>query len=307
MDLSIVMVTWNSRECVGACLDSVGEAVGKLATEVIVVDNLSSDSTVAFIRENHPQVKLIENRENLGFGRGALAGLEASGGEFVAILNPDVSLPPGSLRRLVALLQDRPAAGWTGPKVVLRSGRIQSGPWKLGTAFEPLSSFPGVFRLLAALGGNKHDRPRRCEKLDGACMVFRAEMLKAAGGIPTSTFMYGEEQLLGARFRRLGYEVWYDPDVVIFHDLGSSSRQKWTADNTRLARQKGHSAAMRETLGPARFLLYNWLLLMSLVLKAGGGLAGHGLPPSLTRRMIKLCLADFRPREKPAAEEHLSA
>jgi N-acetylglucosaminyl-diphospho-decaprenol L-rhamnosyltransferase len=300
VDLSVVMVTWNSRECVGACLDSIGEAVGELATEVIVVDNLSSDSTVAFIRENHPQVKLIENRENVGFGRGAQMGVGASGGEFVAILNPDVSLPPGSLRRLVALLQDRPAACWTGPKVVLSSGRIQSGPFKLGTAFEPLRSFPGVFRLLASLGGNKHDRPRWCEKLDGACMVFRAEMLRTAGGIPTSTFMYGEEQLLGARFLRLGYEVWYDPNVVIFHDLGSSSRQKWTSDDTRLARQAGHTAAMRETLGPARFLLYNLLLLLSLVLKAGGGLAGHGPRPSLTGRMIKLCLSDFRPRGKPS-------
>ena len=90
-------------------------------------------------------------------------------------------------------------------------------------------------------------------------------LTQAAGVQPTSTFMYGEEQLLGARFRQLRYEVWYDPsDVAIFHDLGSSSRQKWTSDDTRLARQAGHTAAMRETLGPARLFFYNLLLLLSL-------------------------------------------
>ena len=95
VDLSIVIVTWNSWECVGTCLDSIGEAMGELATEIIVVDNLSSDSTVAFIREGHPQVKLIQNRGTTGFGRGAQTGVEASGGEFVAILIQTSCCRPG--------------------------------------------------------------------------------------------------------------------------------------------------------------------------------------------------------------------
>jgi GT2 family glycosyltransferase len=304
MDLSVVIVNWNGRDYIAACLDSLAEAGGDLQTETIVVDNDSADQSVAFIRETYPQVTLIENEDNVGFGRGAQTGVERARGEFIAVVNPDVSLPPESLRRLVAVLREHPGAAWAGPRAVLGDGRTRSGPYKLGTVFEPLRGFPGVYRLLAQLGRNNHDRLRRCEKLDGACMVFRASMLREAGGVPTTTFMYGEEQILGARFRRLGYEAWYDPTIVVFHDLGSSSRQKWTSDSTRLARQAGHTAAMRESLGPVRFVFYDCLLLASLVLQACGGLVGHGPRPRLALRTISLCLSSFRPpRRGPAGEQ----
>ncbi len=296
MDLSVVIVNWNGRDYIAGCLDSIVEAVLGLETEIIVVDNHSADPSVAFIRESYPQVTLIENQENVGFGRGAQTGVEVARGEFVAVVNPDVVLPPGSLRRLVGLLQERPAAAWTGPQLRNARGQARSGPYMLGTVFQPLRTFPGVFRLLAYLGRHDHERLRRCERLDGACMVFRASMLREAGGVPTLTFMYGEEQILGARFRQLGYEVWYDPEIVVFHDLGSASRQRWTVDSTRLVRQAGHSAAMRETLGPVRFAFYNCLLLASLLLQACGGLVGHGPRPRLALGMIGLCLSDFRPR-----------
>ncbi len=293
IDLSVVIVNWNGREYIAGCLDSLPEATAGLQTETIVVDNHSSDASAAFIRESYPHIRLIENPDNVGFGRGAQTGVQAARGTFIAVVNPDVKLPPGSLRQLAALLEERPAAAWTGPKVVLPSGRIQSGPYKLATVFEPLNLLPGVYRMLAYLARSKHDRPRRCEKLDGACMVFRASMLREAGGIPTITFMYGEEQILGARFRRLGYEVWYDPFVSVFHDLGSASENKWTSDANILARQEGHTASMRATLGPLRFAMYNLLLLGGLMVKAVGGLVGHGPRPALASQMIVMCLGSF--------------
>ena len=308
MDLSVIIVNWNGRDYIAGVLDSLAEAVSGLETETIIVDNHSADSSVAFIREGYPQMAVIENPENVGFGRGAQTGVEAARGEFIAVVNPDVFLPPGCLQQLVAVLQERLAAAWTGPKVILFDGRIRSAPYKLDTVFEPLRSFPGVYRLLAHLGRNKHDRLRRCERLDGACMVFRASMLREAGGMPTTTFMYGEELILGSRFRRLGYEVWYDPLIVVSHDLGSASKQRWTTDTNRLARQVGHTAAMRETLGPVRFVFYNCLLLLSLLIRACGGLVGHGPRPGLALRSISLCLAGFRPQKQHVpVGEHVPA
>ena len=294
MDLSIIIVAWNCREYVGTCLSSLAAAAGGLDTETIVVDNLSSDSTVAFIRESYPGIRLIENDQNAGFGRGAQIGLEAARGEFVAVLNPDLWLPPDSLRGLVDVLGEHPRAAWTGPKVLLPGGGVHSGPYRLGTIFEPLRALPGMFRLHAYLSRNKHDRMRRCSKLDGACMVFRASMLREAGGMPTTTFVYGEEQILGTRFRRLGYEAWYDPLTTVHHDLGSASRQKWTSDATVLARQEGHTAAMRESLGPVGFVFYNTLLLLALLERAAGWLVGHGSPPALASQQIRMCLGAFR-------------
>ena len=293
--LSVIIVNWNGRDFIGGCLDSIAEAVLDLETEVIVVDNRSSDSSVAFVRERFPWVEVIENQANVGFGRGAQTGVEAARGEFVAVVNPDLVLGRGCLRDLVTWLQEHPRAAWSGPRAVQPDGVTHSGPLKLGTMFEPLRSIPGIAGLVASRAG-AHDRPQRCEKLIGACMVFRASMLKAIGGMPTCSFVYGEEQVLGSRFRERGYEVWYVPHCSVVHERGSCITQRWTPDERRVTAQVGHSAAMRETLGYPRYLVYNSFLLLSLPLRFVAGMGRGGPGHQVTLRLMRLSAASFGPR-----------
>jgi GT2 family glycosyltransferase len=292
MKFSVILVNWNGRDCIGGCLDSIPGAAAGLDVEVIVVDNLSEDSSVPYLQESYPAVKLIQNRENRGFGRGAQTGIDEAKGEFVAVVNPDVVLEPGALRHLVGFLEAHPAAAWAGPKVVQPDGTLQGGPLALDSMFEPLRLLPGLARLRPEVG--IPDSPQRCGQLRGSCMVFRSSMLADIGGMPACTFHYGEEQVLGARFRDKGYEVWFDPRCTVVHQMGHSAKQKWSHDDRKMAVRIGRTESMRQTLGRPQFVVHNLLLVICLLARLVAGWLGRGDSPRLVWRMIKVSFAALR-------------
>ncbi len=294
IELSIILVNWNGADCIGRCLASLPQAAGRLRYETMVVDNASEDGSVTLLRHDFPHVTVIENSENIGFGRAAQQALAMTRGEFVAVLNPDLILEPRSLAQLVDLLRSRPRAAWTGPRVVGPGGQARSGPMPLGGMLEPLRWFPLISRVPARLAARPRRRPCRCGKLQGACMVFRTSLLRQAGGMPTSTFLYGEEQLLGTRFRQLGYEIWYDPWATVTHEGRSSTRKRWTPEETGFVQHAEHSRAMRETLGPRRFLVYNTLYSLNALLTCAAALVGGRTPVPVGARHLLICLQDFK-------------
>jgi GT2 family glycosyltransferase len=277
MRLSVVIVNWNGRDWIGRCLASIPEAALDSDTEVIVVDNHSTDSSVSYIRETFPTVRVIESSENLGFGRGAQAGVESAEGAFVTVANADVVFGPGSIDRLARALEERPRAAWVGPRIVGPDGRVQSQALRLAGAFEPLRWIPRFAWLATPRSARRHDRPVRCERLYGACMVFRAAMLDEIGGMPTGSFLGGEEQRLAGRFREKGYEVWYEPSVTVFHELGTSRRARWPSDAGIVEMVAGANAAMGETLSYPRFVGYQCVLtFFSFLWLCKGSVRGSG-------------------------------
>jgi N-acetylglucosaminyl-diphospho-decaprenol L-rhamnosyltransferase len=301
--LSVLIVNWNGGDSILRCLDSVREAAVDLDTEIVVVDNGSTDSSVERIRANAPAARVIENHCNLGFGQAVQVGLAHAGMEYLAVVNPDVVLGPRSLRQLVALLELHPAAAWAGPKVVTTDGVLQSGPFRLFSKWQPLRYISGLAPLLVCLSRLRRrqpspasvDAPVRCERLSGACMVFRHKALAEIGGMPTTTFMYGEEQLLGARFKDLGYEVWYDPCSSVIHEDGLTARQAWS-DQERLLRVRvGLLAAMRDTLSRRDFFIHNCLFVAATLFQSLIGLTGcrRGYAPSVARRFLRASLVAF--------------
>ena len=256
MRLSLVIVNWNGRDWLGDCLASVAEATAGTEAEGLVVDNATTDSSVEYMAEHHPEVAIIRNPENNGFGPGAQLGVSAARGEYIAVSNSDVAFTPGSLTGLVAFLDEHPRAAWAGPKITGRSGRIQSQALQLAGMLQPLRYVPGVSRLLPPRAAKTHDHAIRCEKLYGACMVFRAPMLREIGGMPTGSFLGGEEQILGARFKAKGYEVWYVPEYSVLHDQSSGRKRRWPHDAGMAEMHKGSSLSMRETLNRAEFAAF---------------------------------------------------
>lgn len=288
VDLSVIIVNWNGRDQIGRCLDSIPAAAAGRTYEVIVVDNLSTDSSVDYLRQYHPEVTLIENRANFGYAKGAQRGIDVAQGEFVAVVNPDIVLDPGTLDHLVRTLEDRPQAAWTGPKIVQPDGYVQSGPFRLCPILEPLETTPITYRFYHPRHHIQHDRLQRCERLSGAIMVFRASMLRDMGGMPTSTFIFGEEILLGARCRDHGFEVWYEPLCAAVHEHGASVKQKWSQEDRKLATIVGHLAALRQAVYYPRFLAYDLVLLGTLFLKLLLGWLGRPFDPRHTWRLIKI-------------------
>jgi GT2 family glycosyltransferase len=126
-------------------------------------------------------------------------------------------------------------------------------------------------------------------------MVFRQKFLAEIGGMPTTTFMYGEEQLLGGRFKERGYEVWYDPLASVLHDDGSSAEQAWPRQERLLQIRVGLLAAMKDALPRRDFFIHNCLFFASTLVQSAIGLTGgdRGYRPRVARRFLKASLVAF--------------
>jgi GT2 family glycosyltransferase len=232
-DISIVIVSFNTRDVLRECLLSVYRETGSLAAQVIVVDNASTDGTPGMIEIEFPGVILIRSAVNLGFGRANNLGFESARGRYVVLLNSDAFLTEGSLEHSVRHMDATPRAGLGGGRLTGRDGSLQPSA----------RMFPSVFGDLIVLSGlaarfprsrffGHADRtwanPMEAAEVDwvpGAYSIIRAEALAVAGTFDPRFFLYSEEVDLCKRIKQNGYSVWYWPDIAVVHIGGESSRQ----------------------------------------------------------------------------------
>ena len=198
MSLSIITVTWNSKEKIGRQIESVRNAAQGLDYEEIIVDNASSDGTVDFINgiasrqlaeKQSPQIKLIANQTNLGFAAGNNQGLKQAQGDFVLFLNPDMQLEPGSLPKILEWLKNKPNVGLAGCKLVNETGEVnkETGPRRFPTVLNQLAIifklpkiFPAILNsyLIKDFDFNKE---QEVETARGSFMLVRRELLNKLG------------------------------------------------------------------------------------------------------------------------------
>lgn len=243
MDLSIVIVNWNTRNLLDKCLGALPEATGGWVHEIIVVDNGSTDGSAAMVRARHPGVRLVENEENVGFVCATNQGIALSRGRYVLLLNSDTVAPPGSLARMVAFMEDHPDAGAVGPKLINPDGSFQASYARFPTL---LSESLSAFGLNRRLYGPYHpspspradDRPGPVDWLPGACLLLRRQTLDIVGPLDEGFWMYSEDTDLCYRIHRAGWNVYYLPDVEIVHFGGASSKQCRPESVGRLYRSK---------------------------------------------------------------------
>jgi len=230
MKLSIVILCWNDLKVISDCLRSIYAGTHSTEFEVIVSDNGSTDGSISFIRENYPDVRLIENGENLRFSKGNNGGISATQGEYVLILNPDTIIRDGALDRWIEFADRHPEAGGFGCQVLNADGSYQ------GCA----RPFPTVWRewvgalYLRSLGylsdvfiADKYVRwsgetERIIDWQAGCCLMVRGELLKKLGGFDERFYYYYEDLDLCHQIRDAGYPIIYTPDVVITHLVGQS-------------------------------------------------------------------------------------
>jgi N-acetylglucosaminyl-diphospho-decaprenol L-rhamnosyltransferase len=240
--LSIVIVTHNSRGEIGACLASVlGRAV-PFETDVIVVDNASTDDTVAFVRGSFPSVRVVDLPDNAGFARANNAGAAQARGAFLLLLNPDTVMDDGAIERLVSALAAHPDAAIAGPRLVDGAGvpELSFGP--------PLSPWGELKQkaLLSLYNRRMGAAVRYVERatrragprawVSGACLLIRRADWDAVGGLDERFFMYTEDVDLCASVRARGRLVWFVPDAEVQHLRGrSASRNPETARLRRLS------------------------------------------------------------------------
>lgn len=229
IDVSAIIISWNTRDILKECLERIPSSTGELSTQIIVVDNGSTDGTLEMIRQEFPSVTLIENSSNLGFPKAVNQGIEASKAAYVAILNSDTMLTPGSLGKLVDYLEAHQKVGAVGPQLVSREGHYQYSGGYAPSLFAALNELAGVNLLLAKKARKLFVRskdprqPMRLDWLCAACMVVRRAAIDDAGMFDDDHFMYAEDMEYGLRLRAHGWEVHLVPEVSVVHYGGASS------------------------------------------------------------------------------------
>ncbi len=227
--LSIVIVTYNSRTDIGDCLDSISaDRAPRVAHEIVIIDNRSTDGTVAYLRERWPDIRVIDAGGNRGFAAANNIGIRQTSGEYVLLLNPDTSVHAGALDRLVATLDAEPAVAIVGPRIEDPGGLVELS---FGRMISPLAEVgqkllvAGNDRrwpLLASMVERMTSRPRAVDWVSGACLLARRRDLEAVGLLDERFFMYTEDVDLCASVRARGRQVRFEPAARIVHQRGRS-------------------------------------------------------------------------------------
>jgi GT2 family glycosyltransferase len=250
MDLSIVIVNWNTEDLLRDCLQSVLTGLGALQAEVIVVDNASSDGSVAMVRDAFPAVQLIETGRNLGFAGGNNVALRVAQGRHVMLLNTDTLVHGDVLPRSVAWMDAHPEVGVMGPRVLNTDGTVQPS----SSAFPSLKNL--AMQTLGLTRIRRLDRYRmtgwdrtteaRVEVISGAAMFVRHAAMEEVGLLDEAFFFYGEETDWCHRFARTGWELRFVPIPEITHFGGGAAGKLnhkrdvlMTEGTTRLHRKHG--------------------------------------------------------------------
>src|SRR6266446_863843 len=233
MDLSVIVVSFNSAGFIERCLASVETCLRGVNHEICVVDNASSDGSARLVRERFPSVTVIENLENLGFAAGVNRGLAATRGCYVLWLNPDAELFDGGVGDLIDYFEKHPRVGIIGPQLVDPSGEVQlscrSFPslrtalfhrYSLLTRWFPKN--PGSSEYL--LSDWDHGTAREVDWVSGACLLHRRHLLDEIGPLDERFFMYLEDVDFCLRARQAGWSVEYRPGMRVLHYIGGSSR-----------------------------------------------------------------------------------
>jgi len=283
VDLSIVILNWNVRDLLRQCLTSVYATRSTLATQVIVVDNASSDDSVAMVRGEFPDVRLIVNAANRGYTGGNNDGIAAAAGRYVLVLNPDTQVVGDALSTLVAYAEAHPDVGLVAPQLLNPDGSVQPSRRRFPTLTTAL--FESTWLQSIAPHGvlndyymldRSDDETQPVDWAVGACLLVRREVVDQVGMLDEGFFMYSEELDWCRRIKGAGWKIVYLPKAQVIHHMGKSSDQViaqrhiyFQTSKVRYFR-KHHGKWAAGWLRIALLAMYVW----QLMLEAAKGLIG---------------------------------
>ena len=224
MKLSIVVVSYNVSTYLKQCLQSVEKALEGIDGEVFVVDNCSTDDSVSMVKRSFPWVRLIENRENMGFARANNIAIRQASGEYVLLLNPDTVVGEDTLRKATDFMDGHTRAGGAGVMMHNEDGtRAPESRRALPTPWVSFLKMMGCTRRYY-MSHLSWDEPGRIEVISGAFCLLRRKALDEVGLLDEDFFMYGEDIDLSYRLMKGGWENWYLP-YPITHYKGRSTQK----------------------------------------------------------------------------------
>jgi GT2 family glycosyltransferase len=233
LDLSIIIVNWNTRDLLAQCLRSIYDTVSNLSFEVIVVDNASTDGSQEMVWQEFPNVSLIANTENLGFAKANNQAIRRNQGRYVLLLNSDTFVRENTIERVVAFMDTHPEAGMAGCKLLYGDGHLQPSCSTFPTLFTEFCIATGLDRLFSksSLFGKYRmtywdfDDVREVDVIMGAFMLVRAIAIDEVGLMDEDYFMYSEEVDWCYQFKEKRWKIYFYPDVEAVHLWGGSIKR----------------------------------------------------------------------------------
>jgi GT2 family glycosyltransferase len=235
MDVSIIIVNYNTCKLTLQAIDSVYQSNTKFQYEIFVVDNASTDSTVEKLQSGYPAVKLIANQENVGFSKANNQAIREAAGRYILLLNSDTVVEEDTLETMIQFMDKEPQVGASGCKVVLPDGSLDKacrrGFPTPSASFYYMSGMSKLFPKSASfnqyhLGHLDEDKGYSIDCLVGAFMLLRKEVIDQVGMLDEEFFMYGEDIDWCYRIKEAGWDIYYYPYTSITHYKGASSKKR---------------------------------------------------------------------------------
>jgi len=285
IDLSIIIVNWNVKELLRACIHSIPQAISGHSHEIIVIDSASTDGSADMVRTEFPTITLVASTKNLGYAKGNNLGTMLANGRYLLLLNPDTILKPAALTTMIKYLDEYPTVGAVGPQLLWSDGSIQSSRRRLptlGTLFWestllgqwfPHNRWTQQYHLTNVSPHNT----QAVEWVVGAAILIRQETWQQVGFIDQNFFMYFEETDWCHRCLAQGWQIHYLPQAQIIHYEGKSSEQVVAARTIRFQRSKLYYTRKYFGSGWALILhLFLWLTFAyQLIEESAKWLIGH--------------------------------
>ena len=226
VELSIVIVSWNVKELLRKCLQSIGRYTKDVSYEIIVVDNASADGSAAMVRKDFPQARLIANDKNVGFGAANNQAAGIARGRYILLLNPDTEIKDDAFAAAVKFMETRKDIGGLGLKLVFPDGTPQ------GSVAPPLTLLgflmAGYLPMLAgAFVLRDAGSFAPVEQPTAACLLLRKDLFDRVGGFDERFFAAYEDVDLCVRLKKAGVKLFFYPDAVVIHHKSSCSRERY--------------------------------------------------------------------------------
>jgi len=285
VDLSIIILNYNTRDFLRDCLQSIQKAATNgFRWEVIVVDNASSDGSPAMVRKEFPGVKLIVNRKNLGFAAGNNRGILQAQGRYLLLLNPDTKVFPETLKTMIKFMDDHPRAGAATCRLELLDGRLDDAchrgfptPWNAFAHFSGLAKIWPKNKWLTgySLTYLPQNKPHEIDSACGAFLLIRRQAGEEVGWLDENYFWYGEDLDFCYRLKKKGWKVFFVPGVKTIHYKGVASGIKKQSRRLTTASQETRLRSVRASTEAMRIFyqkhyrdkyprLVNWLVLRGI-------------------------------------------
>lgn len=268
LEVSIIIVSYNTREVTLACLDSIVKYTTSCTFEIILIDNGSSDGTLDAVRARFPSVRIVANTKNIGFAAANNQGIALATGQYILLLNPDTEVDEYSISNTLHYARQRPEAGVIGVRCIGVDGEQQSTLFRTKRLAEVcINAFiPNrMMRRSRILGRSRYvganlDHEQDVEIVAGCFMFVNRVALSQIGGMDEQFFMYGEEAEWCHRFRSRGWKVRYFPGARILHYGGVSTDRSPAQMNIAMA--KSNLLLIQKTQGRMSAYLANLFMLL---------------------------------------------